>query len=114
MSRVAIATTDGVSVCDHLARSGAFIVIEIEEGREVSRLVRTRGTDACGNHRTFVDMLEGCAAVICGGIGEGAAVALHAHGVQSLVLAEAMTVEAALAGYLAGTLVTTTARVCLC
>jgi hypothetical protein len=48
MTRIAIATSDGVSVCDHLARSG--------------------------NHAAFVSMLNGCDAVICGGIGEGAAV----------------------------------------
>jgi hypothetical protein len=44
MARIAIATAEGVSVCDHLARSG--------------------------NHAAFVSMLNGCDAVICGGIGE--------------------------------------------
>ena len=111
---IAIATTDGVSVCDHLARSASFLVFEIEDGRSISRTARGRGTDACGNHKSFVDLLAGCRAVICGGIGAGAANALAAHGVESLVLAERMTVEAALAGYLAGSLVTTQERVCLC
>jgi predicted Fe-Mo cluster-binding NifX family protein len=113
-SRIAIATTDGVSVCDHLARSASFLVCEIEDGGVISRTVRTRGTDACGNHRSFVDLLAGCRAVICGGIGAGAANALAAHGVESVVLGDGMTVEAAIAGYLAGTLVTTEERVCLC
>jgi predicted Fe-Mo cluster-binding NifX family protein len=113
-TRIAIATTDGVSVCDHLARSASFLVFEIEDGRTVSRTVRDRGTDACGNHRSFVDLLAGCRAVVCGGIGAGAANALAAHGVESLVLADSMTVDAALAGYLAHALVTTQERVCLC
>ena len=113
-SRIAIATTDAVSVCDHLARSASFLVFETEGCRVVSRTVRTRGTDACGNHRSFVDLLAGCRAVICGGIGAGAANALAAHGVESVVLAGAMSVDAAIAGYLAGTLVTTEERVCLC
>ena len=113
-SRIAIATTDGVSVCDHLARSASFLVFQIEDGRVVSRASRSRDTDACGNHRSFVDFLAGCRAVICGGIGAGAANALAAHGVESLVLAARMTVDAALAGYVAGTLVTTQERVCLC
>jgi predicted Fe-Mo cluster-binding NifX family protein len=114
MTRVAIATTDGVSVCDHLARSGAFVIMDVQDGREVGRSIRRRGTDACGNHQTFVELVEGCGAVICGGIGEGAFRALLAHGVEPLVLAERMTIEAAVAGYIAGTLVTTDARVCLC
>jgi len=112
--RIAIATTDGVSVCDHLSRSASFLVFEIEEGRIVSRTARTRGTDACGNHKSFVELLAGCRAVICGGIGAGAANALAAHGVGSVVLADRMSVDAAIAGYLAGTLVTTEERVCLC
>jgi predicted Fe-Mo cluster-binding NifX family protein len=111
---IAIATTDGVSVCDHLARSASFLVFEIEDGRIISRNVRARGTDACGNHRSFVELLAGCRAVICGGIGTGAANALAAHGVDSIVLAGAMTVDAALAQYLSGTLITTQDRVCLC
>jgi predicted Fe-Mo cluster-binding NifX family protein len=113
-TRVAIATTDGASVCDHLARSASFLVFEIEDGRVVSRTARGRETDACGNHRSFVDLLSGCGAVICGGIGAGAANALASHGVDSLVLATRMSVEAALAGYLGGSLITTQERVCLC
>ena len=73
--RIAIATTDGVSVSDHLARSAAFVVVELASG---VRTARVRGTEACGNHATFVEMLSGCDAVICGGIGQGAAVSLAA------------------------------------
>ncbi len=112
--RIAIATADGVSVCDHLARSASFLVFEIADGRVVTRAARDRGAGACGNHRGFAELAEGCRAVICGGIGTGAVNALAAHGVESIVLAERMTVEAALAGYLAATLVTTHERVCLC
>jgi predicted Fe-Mo cluster-binding NifX family protein len=111
---VSIATTDGVSVCDHLARSAAFVVFEMEKGRVVSRSVRSRAADTCGNHRSFVEMLAGCRAVICGGIGQGAVNALAAHGIESLVLAGKMSIEDAAAGYLAGTLATTDERVCLC
>lgn len=113
-TRFAIATTDGVSVCDHLARSASFVVLEMEGGREMSRTARSRESDACGNHRSFVELLAGCGAVICGGIGQGAVDALAAHGTESVVLAGRMTIEDAIAGYMAGTLVTTNARVCLC
>jgi predicted Fe-Mo cluster-binding NifX family protein len=110
-NRIAIATADGVSVADHLARSAAFLVYDLESG---ARETRERGTDACGNHRSFVEMLQGCRMVICGGVGRGAEHALAAHGVHCLVLAASMSVQDALAGALAGTLVTTDERVCLC
>ena len=115
MSRTfAIATTDGVSVCDHLARSAAFLILEAENGVVVSRSVRSREADQCGNHRTFMDLAAGCAAVSCGGVGQGAGNALAANGIETIVLAGKMSIEDAAAGFLAGTLATTGERVCLC
>ena len=110
----AIATSDGVSVCDHLARSAAFVVLEVENGGIVARSVRSREADQCGNHRTFMDLAAGCRAVICGGVGQGAVHALAANGIETVVLAGKMSIEDAAAGYLAGTLSTTDERVCLC
>jgi predicted Fe-Mo cluster-binding NifX family protein len=116
MQRIAIATADGVSVCDHLARSAAFVVVEMSEGRESARSLRTRGTGACGNHATFVEMLQGCEAVICGGIGQGAAVSLAAHGIAALVspTAAGTPVDSALQAWIEGRLATSEERVCLC
>ena len=113
-SRIAIATADGVSVCDHLARSATFIVLEIENGQVVSRAVRSRDAGPCGNHKSFVEMLEGCDAVICGGIGQGAFDSLRAHRIQPVVAAGAHGVDEAAALYLEGKLATTDERVCLC
>lgn len=110
----AIATADGVSVCDHLARSVAAVAFQIENGVVVSRSVRCRAADACGNHGSFLDLLAGCSVVICGGIGQGAVTALAKHGVESIVLATPMSIEDAAAGYIEGSLVTTDERVCLC
>lgn len=111
---IAVATTDGLSVCDHLARSSAFIVLKLEDGKITSRSSRQRGTDACGNHKSFVELLDGCNAVICGGIGQGAADSLAAHGIAPIVAAGKHSVDGAVEVYLAGKLVTTTGRVCLC
>jgi hypothetical protein len=58
-----VATADGVSVADHLARSAAFIVVDLETGARESR---ERGTDACGNHRSFVDLAAGARVCLCG------------------------------------------------
>jgi predicted Fe-Mo cluster-binding NifX family protein len=108
---LAVATTDGISVCDHLARSAAFVIIQIETGE---RTVRRRSDEACGNHATFVQMLQGCDAVICGGIGKGAADSLTSHNIKPMVLAQTQSIEEALTGYRAGTLKLTDDRVCLC
>ena len=116
MKQIAIATADGVTVCDHLARSAAFVVVEVGEGAWGARSLRTRGTGACGNHATFVEMLRGCDAVICGGIGEGAAVSLGSHGVQAVVapMAVGLAIDDALRAWMDGRLATTAERVCLC
>jgi predicted Fe-Mo cluster-binding NifX family protein len=111
---IGIATADGVSVCDHLARCAAVVVFGIKDGGVVSKAVRSRLDGACGNHLSFTELLAGCSAVICGGIGQGAVNSLATAGVQSIVLARPMSIEDAVAGYLAGTLVTTEERVCLC
>ncbi len=112
--RLAVGTADKTSVCEHLARSAAFVILEIADGQVASRSVRERGTGACGNHASFVEMLSGCDAVVCGGIGEGAARSLSQHGIRPVVAAEKHSIEEAVALFLAGKLATTDARVCLC
>jgi predicted Fe-Mo cluster-binding NifX family protein len=111
---LAVGTSDGAAVCEHLARSSAFVVLEIAEGRVAARSVRERAATACGNHQTFVELLAGCDAVICGGIGEGAARSLAQAGIRSVVAAGRHTVDDAVALFLEGKLETTTNRVCLC
>lgn len=112
--RIAVATADRTTVCDHLARSVAFHVLEIDDGRIVASTVRERSNDACGNHATFVEMLEGCNAVVCGGIGQGAWDSLTMHGIMPVVAAGKHSIDDAVNLYLAGKLPTTTERTCLC
>jgi predicted Fe-Mo cluster-binding NifX family protein len=113
-SKIAVATADGLSVSDHLARSASFIVMEVADGKVVSREVRHRESGACGNHKSFVEMLEGSDAVICGGIGQGAWDALTAHGILPIVAAGKRSIDEAITQYLAGSLATTGEKVCLC
>lgn len=109
-----VGTSDGVTVCDHLAHSAAFVVFEIADGRVTGQSVRKRGSGVCGNHATFVELLAGCSTVLCGGIGQGAVNSLTAHSITPLVLAERLSIDDAVAQWLAGTLATTDARQCLC
>lgn len=111
MKTLAIATTDGTTVCDHLARSTAFVIVQLETD---TRALRPRFAETCGNHSTFIQLLEGCDAIICGGIGQGAADSLSAHNITALVIAKTQTIEDTVAAYRNGTLSLTTARHCLC
>ena len=113
-TRLAIATSDGISVCDHLARSTAFLILEIQDGAITSGTFRSRATDTCGNHASFVEMLTGANAVVCGGIGQGAADALSAHGIEALVVAAPRSIDETVNQFLAGELTLTNDRVCLC
>jgi predicted Fe-Mo cluster-binding NifX family protein len=99
-----------------LARSAAFVVVEVNSGVPGARVTRARGTETCGNHATFVEMLAGCDAVICGGIGEGAAVSLAAHGIRALVSPSSAgtPIDEALRAWIEGRLATSDERVCLC
>jgi predicted Fe-Mo cluster-binding NifX family protein len=113
-TRIAIATTDGISVCGHLARSTAFLILEIQDGAITSGTFRSRPTDTCGNHAGFVDMLAGSHAVMCGGIGQSAADVLTAHGIEPLVLGGPHSINEAVNEFLAGRLSLTAERACLC
>jgi predicted Fe-Mo cluster-binding NifX family protein len=112
-ARIAVATSDGTAVADHLARSAAFVVFEIEQSRAISRTIRSR-EPGCGNHKSFVEMLEGCDTVICGGIGQGAYDSLAQNGIRPVVAAGTLEIEEAVTRFLAGTLGESGERVCLC
>lgn len=101
-------------MCGHLARSGAFLIFEVADGRIASQSVRERFQENCGRHATFIELAEGCSAVLCGGIGQGAADALAAHGIEPVVVVGEHTAEAAVELYLKGILPTSNDRVCLC
>jgi len=112
--RLAVGTADNSTVCEHLARSAAFVVLEIVDGKISSRSVRDRGTGACGNHKSFVELLEGCEAVLCGGIGEGAARSLISSGIRPVVAVEKHSIDEAVTLFLEGKLSTSDDFICLC
>jgi len=59
-------------------------------------------------------MLSGANAVICGGIGEGAADILAANGIEPLVIEGPHSIDQAVNQFLAGELALSSERVCLC
>src|SRR5689334_19516485 len=101
---IAVATSDGVSVADHLAHSTAFRIVEVADGQAGPATLRPRAATNCGQHATFVDLLRDCRAVVCGGIGKGAADSLVANGIEPLVIAGRMSIDEAVTRYFARTL----------
>jgi predicted Fe-Mo cluster-binding NifX family protein len=111
---IAVAATDGPFVADHLARASRFLLYSINDGNVVFASTVARDADACGSHRSFTDLLAGCDAVMCGGVGQGAVDALAAAGTRTIVLARPYTIDDALTAYVSGALEVSDARVCLC
>ncbi len=112
--KLAIGTSDQKSICDHFARSSAFVVHEIENGRVVSATVRARGVNGCASHASFLDLLAGCNVVLCGGLSEAMEALLTTHGIESVVAAGRHSIPEAVDLYIAGNLPTTSQRSCIC
>ena len=100
--KVAVATNDGIQLSMHFGRSAGFLIFEVE-GEKVSHIeLRSNhhsahaqgqcdhGSHQPGNsghsHTGLVGLLEGCEAVLCGGLGAGAAQALAASGIRAVIV----------------------------
>ena len=127
--KIAVASTETLSLSNHFGRSAFFVVFEVEngeiKGKEIKKNNHTphaRGecageAHAGGNHghghADVISALQGCEAVICGGMGERAAQDLSARGIRPLIVSADCSVDQAVSRYLAGEL-NTQAPVCCC
>jgi predicted Fe-Mo cluster-binding NifX family protein len=117
--RIAVASSDGVSISKHFGRSQCFIVFELVDGSIENRQVRpnTFTAHAAGqcspdshhedkphSHAQIVEALRDCEAVICYGMGWRAAEELSANGIQPLVVERQTTPEEAVRDFLSGRL----------
>ncbi|GAB4143209.1 NifB/NifX family molybdenum-iron cluster-binding protein [Thermopirellula anaerolimosa] len=118
--KLAVASLDGVHISPHFGRSRCFLVFELEAGSIVSRSVmeniftaHTRGEcqgdndhhqHRHGDHADIISALQGCQAVICGGMGRRAAEELRRNGIDAIVVAAEMSPEKAVQDYVSGTL----------
>lgn len=95
--KLAIASQDGTTMSQHFGHSSCFIIYEIEEDTVKGREVRALAAPAHGatdepdhapqahGHDGLLQALEGCDALLCGGIGSRAAEDLRAHRINTLV-----------------------------
>ena len=127
--KIAVPTNDGFSISAHFGRSAAFLVFEVEGGQ--IRSCETRPNSGChshaagscsiggaaagtDNHAGIAGVLAGCDVVLCGGMGGGAAAALKAGGIPSIVVSATGSAEAAVSAYVTGALTPSRAPSCHC
>ena len=126
LMKIAFVTDDGITITQHFGRAGKYLVVEVEEGKEVSRNLRdrqghkqnhqigvehdhggTRDHDSPAAHSKHVQMMaaiEDCDVVVCGGMGRGAFNSILSLG-KEVFMTNKGDINDALKGYLAGELV---------
>jgi predicted Fe-Mo cluster-binding NifX family protein len=118
--KIAVASSDGASVSQHLGRSACFIVYEVigqkVAGHEVRQNTFTafaKGDchgheqghhDQPHSHASMIDALRDCDVLLCQGMGWRAAEELQRCGIQPVVFSDELAPEEAVLGYLAGSL----------
>jgi predicted Fe-Mo cluster-binding NifX family protein len=125
MMKIAFVTDDGITITQHFGRAGKYLIVEVEEGREVSRDLRdklgsmqlkqtkndhkndgVRDHDSSAAHSKHVQMMaaiEDCDVVVCGGMGRGAFRSIVSLG-KEVFMTNTGDINDALKGYLAGEL----------
>jgi predicted Fe-Mo cluster-binding NifX family protein len=124
--KIAFITDDGKTISRHFGRAGHYLVVEIEDGEEVSREMRDKlghshfhnagdhhthdqqgqsGTSAesHGKHVSMAEVISDCKALVCGGMGMGAYQSMERLNITPVVTQET-EIEAALEAYLKGDL----------
>jgi predicted Fe-Mo cluster-binding NifX family protein len=116
--KIAVASTDGVSMSPHFGRSRCFVVFTVEDGKIDGQEVRdnTYTPHAQGqcqdgaehhhdqphSHADIVDALRDCQVILCGGMGWRAAQELQAAGIRPLALGVAGSAIEAVEDFLSG------------
>jgi len=127
--KIAVATTDGVSLSQHFGQSRGFVVFEVDGVLVRSRELRTNddtphnqgicnhgGHNQQGTqgHASILDLLSDCGVVLCGGMGAGAAQSMVANGIKPVILPQACSADDAVASYISGNAPVTPAGFCNC
>ena len=116
--KIAVASSDGVSISRHFGRSRCFIVFQTSEDKITGREVRdntwtahARSLCADGHdhdephsHADIVNALRDCQAVLCYGMGHRAAEELQVGGIGAYVIEGELSPERAVQAFLDGKL----------
>lgn len=124
--KIAFITDDGKTISRHFGRAGHYLVVEVENGEEVSREMRDKlghthfaqmgehhdhahshdghsGMESHGKHQSMAEVISDCQTLICGGMGRGAYQSMQVLGITPVVTKE-FEIDAALDAFLKGEL----------
>ena len=127
--KIAVATTDGVSLSQHFGQSKGFVVFEVDGTKIVSSEVRTNqdtphNEGICNHggqqhqgahgHQGILGLLRDCSVVLCGGMGAGASQSLQANGLKPVVIPGPRTAHEAATAYVRGDVPVAPSTFCNC
>lgn len=123
--KIAFVTDDGEQVSRHFGRAGKYLVVEIEDGKEVGRVLRDKmghqhfmqdesaqaehtgphGMDPASQskHASMIAAIEDCEVVVCGGMGQGAYQSIVNSGKQ-VFMVENLDIDTVLKDFISGNL----------
>lgn len=117
--RVAVACSGEQTISSHFGQSDRFVVFDLGDGK-VLRSETVTNDAACGphesgcghehdhrehcGHESIINLLSGCEAVICQGMGPRIAMELAMHGIRPVVVSQVCTPEQAALLYYMGRL----------
>ena len=102
--KIALASDNGENVSQHFGRACFYVVVTVENGREVSREVRDKlghshfandpheekqgqhgfGSEAQHRHGRMIEAINDCEVLVAGGMGAGARESLKARNSSNL------------------------------
>jgi predicted Fe-Mo cluster-binding NifX family protein len=113
--KIAAVSEDGATIAQHFGRAPYYVVVTVQEGRMVGRETRPKvghrefaGAGAVdpgpeAKHRVMGEAIADCRALLAGGMGSGAFIAMQALGIDP-VLTDEPDITAAALRYAAGEL----------
>ena len=123
VTRIALPTDDGTTLCQHFGRAHYYKVVEITDGKVVSTELRDKFAHVHGEehhgesdasheeiHGRMADAAHGCDVIIAGGMGEGAMNALTASGYR-VMQTDISNLDEIVDSYRAGTFVNLAGKV---
>jgi len=122
--KIVFITDDEKTISRHFGRASYYLVIEVEDGKEINRDLRNKlghrqfiseeqahehgqlhgmSKASHNKHSQMVEAINDCDALICGGMGMGAYQSIQSFGITPIVT-EMSSIKEALQAYLDGSL----------
>jgi predicted Fe-Mo cluster-binding NifX family protein len=101
--KVAFVTEDGKNICKHFGRAPYYMIVDVMDGKVLSRALVPKGGCSHGHeptiqghenkphmgndgrHATMIEQADGCNTVVSGGMGMGAYQSLMLNGINTYI-----------------------------